>query len=97
MSTTETVSGPADTPADPITSAGPRLRRIPKGRRLTGEDAKAFTADVIKAYETKPISIICDETGRSYGAIHRLLTTNGVRMRPRGGRRTTPAGSTDAS
>ncbi|MGW1158914.1 helix-turn-helix domain-containing protein [Streptomyces sp. NPDC002519] len=69
---------------DPSTSASFGLRRIPKGQRLTGEAAVRFAADVINAYETKSIRRICEETGRSYGAIHRLLTTSGVTMRPKG-------------
>ncbi|MEU3147011.1 helix-turn-helix domain-containing protein [Streptomyces sp. NPDC086080] len=95
MSFTTTAAQPMDEPLGPPTSAG--LRRIPKGQRITGKDAALFTAAVIKAYKTKSIRSICEETGRSYGAIHRLLTTNGVTMRSRGYQHTTSASSADTS
>lgn len=91
---TATTAAPS---TDPSTSADLGLRRIPKGRRLTGEAAVRFTEDVIKAYKTKSIRSICEETGRSYGAIHRLLTTSGVTMRPKGYQRKASASSADAS
>ncbi|MDX3275233.1 helix-turn-helix domain-containing protein [Streptomyces scabiei] len=73
------------------------MSRIPKGRRLTGEAAARFATDVIKAYKTKSIRRICEETGRSYGAIHRLLTTSGVTMRPKGYQRKASASAADVS
>ncbi|MEV7157071.1 helix-turn-helix domain-containing protein [Streptomyces misionensis] len=96
MSIATAVSQPPDEQTASSTNAV-GLRRIEKGRRLIGESAKQFTADVIKAYETKSIRSICEETGRSYGAIHRLLTTNGVTMRPKGYRRKTSTSPADAS
>ncbi|MFD4592974.1 helix-turn-helix domain-containing protein [Streptomyces rubiginosohelvolus] len=96
MSTT-TAAQPADESADPSTSTGHGLRRIPKGKRLTGEAAEQFTRDVISAYKSMAIHEICEVTGRSYGAIHRLLVTNGVAMRPRGSQPRSSAGPADAS
>lgn len=84
MHTPTTATLPTDRQAGPSTSAGPALCRIAKGRRLTGQDALRFTADAIETYKSRSIHSICEETGRSYGAIHRLLTTSGVTMRPRG-------------
>ena len=90
---TATTAAPSPDPSS--TSLG--LRRIPKGRRLKGEKAIRFATDVIKAYETKSIRRICEETGRSYGAIHRLLTNGGVTMRPRGYQHKASASPADAS
>ncbi|MGC5264031.1 helix-turn-helix domain-containing protein [Streptomyces cyaneofuscatus] len=97
MSTSTTAAPPAEEPTDSSTSAGSGLRRIPKGRQLTGEDAERFTQDVIKAYKTRSIRSICEETGRSYGAIHRLLRINNVTMRPKGYQRRMPTGSVGVS
>ncbi|MFE6412207.1 helix-turn-helix domain-containing protein [Streptomyces sp. NPDC057837] len=97
MSIATTASQPPDEQTASSTNADSSLRRIEKGRRLTGESAKQFTVDVIKAYETRSIRSICTETGRSYGAIHRLLTTNGVTMRPKGYQRKTSTSPADAS
>lgn len=97
MSTATTAAQPTDEPPDPSTSADPGLRRITKGQRLTGEAAALFTTAVINAYKTMPIRSICEETGRSYGAIHHLLMTNNVTMRPKGYQRWTSASSADAS
>ncbi|MGW3930873.1 helix-turn-helix domain-containing protein [Streptomyces microflavus] len=97
FTTAATAAQPAVEPTDPSTSAGRGLRRIPKGQRLTGEDAKQFATDVVTAYKTQSIRSICEETGRSYGAIHHLLTTNSVAMRSRGYQSRMPASSADAS
>ncbi|MFH9745123.1 helix-turn-helix domain-containing protein [Streptomyces anulatus] len=96
MSTT-TAAQPADESAGPSTSAGPGLRRIPKGKRLKGQSAAQFTRDVISAYKTMPIRPICEATGRSYGAIYHLLVTNNVQLRPRGFQPRSSAGPADAS
>jgi hypothetical protein len=97
MSTSTTAAQPAKEPTGSLPSVGPGLRRIPKGRQLTGEKAKQFAEVVIKLYETQSIRSICEKTGRSYGPIHRLLKTNGVTMRPKGYRGRMPATSADAS
>lgn len=97
MSTVTTAAQPAAEPPDPSTSASPGLCRISKGRRLTGEHAEQFTKDVIDAYKTMTILSICKETGRSYGAIHHLLNSNGVTMRPRGYQGRTSRSSADTS
>jgi predicted transcriptional regulator len=64
---------------------------IPKGKRLTGDARKKFAAQVVKKYDAgASIRAICDETGRSYGSIHRIVTeaqTAGrLIVRSRGGR-----------
>ncbi len=97
MSITTTASQPSDEQRPSSTSTDSGLRRVKKGQRLTGECAERFTADVIKAYATKSIRSISEETDRSYGSIHRLLTTNGVTMRPRGYQPKTSMSPEDAS
>jgi hypothetical protein len=83
MHAPDDVTRPTQRPVDPPTSSL-GLRRIEKGRHLKGEEAAQFAADVVRAYTVASIRRICDETGRSYGAIHRLLSTSGVAMRSRG-------------
>ena len=72
------------------------LPDIKKGKRLmsNSKERQDFAALVIKAYR-KGASIrdLMVESGRSYGAIHRILAeTPGVRMRRRGGANHHPAG-----
>ena len=65
---------------------------IKKGKRVTGEDREALKADLKKRYEEgATIRILHTETGRSFGAIQRLLLEAGVTMRPRGGANRTSA------
>ena len=91
MNAPNSAAQPIERPADPPTGGSLGLQRIKTGRRLTGEEASQFATDVVKAYETASIRRICEETGRSYGAIHRLLSSSGVTMRSRG-----PAAATSA-
>jgi hypothetical protein len=60
---------------------------VSKHQRLTPEERQDFADRVIKAYrEGASIRALMRESGRSYGAIHRILAeTPGVRMRSRGG------------
>lgn len=73
-------------PAAGDTNANPP--KVPRGKRLVGEQAIAFHAYVVSLYrrEPRPMSIraICEETGRSYGNIHTILKNANVKMRPRG-------------
>jgi len=63
------------------------LPRIPRGKRLVGDERTEFEGKVTTVY-TGGIGIrpICEKTGRSFGAIHHLLKTSGVQMRPKGSR-----------
>lgn len=65
-----------------------------RGTRVTGADRDSLTADLRKKYENgASIRELADETGRSYGFVHRLLGESGVTLRGRGGapgRRKTP-------
>lgn len=59
---------------------------IKKGKRVTGEERDALAADLKRRYEGgETIRQLHDATGRSFGAIQRLLSEAGVTMRPRGG------------
>jgi len=66
-----------------------RKHRYTKGHPLTKQQQAALTRDVVPLYTAgASIRELADATGRSYGAIHRLLaTTEGVVMRGRGGAR----------
>lgn len=56
------------------------------GKRVTGEARTIMAGEVIRAYaEGKPIRQIAQEQGRSYGAVHRMLSDAGVELRKRGG------------
>ncbi len=57
-----------------------------KGKRITGSD-RARLAKSFKKQYTGGASIreLADQTGRSYGFVHRLLIDEGVELRGRGG------------
>lgn len=59
---------------------------VKKGARLTGDDRTRMAGTVINLYEQgKSIRDIADETGRSYGFVHRVLSESDLTMRGRGG------------
>lgn len=59
---------------------------IAKGKRLTGEEREKFVADLGKRYEAgASIAQLAEETGRSNGAVQRMVHESGVTVRPRGG------------
>lgn len=65
-----------------------QLEPIGKGRRITGEDRAALIAHMRVRYEAgATVRVLHAETGRSFGAIQRLLAESGTQMRPRGGSR----------
>ena len=62
------------------------MTTLPKGRRITGSARETLTADLKKQYESgASIRQLAQETGRSYGFIHRLLVEADVTLRGRGG------------
>ncbi|OEV09287.1 helix-turn-helix domain-containing protein [Streptomyces nanshensis] len=63
------------------------LPHVPPRTPLTGTQREQFSQKVVTAYCERRYSIreISEETGRSYGAIHRLLKDAGVELRGRGG------------
>lgn len=62
------------------------MEPVGKWARLTGEARQNLAVRVIGLYrdEELPIREIVRQTGRSYGAVHKILHDNGVQMRPRG-------------
>lgn len=61
---------------------------ISKGTRVTGTDRDKLAEALKKRYEGgATIRELNAETGRSFGAIQRLLSEAGVTMRARGGAR----------
>jgi hypothetical protein len=59
---------------------------LTKGVRVTGEERDRVAADLAKKYERgASIRALAEQTGRSYGFVHRVLTEAGVSLRGRGG------------
>ncbi|MFB6678744.1 helix-turn-helix domain-containing protein [Streptomyces sp. NPDC056390] len=57
-----------------------------KGKRITGVARDKLAAELKIAYESgASIRSIADNTGRSYGFVHHILTEAGVTLRQRGG------------
>jgi hypothetical protein len=62
------------------------VAELVKGRRVTGKDRDDLAAKLKKQYLAgKSIRALAEETGRSYGFVHRVLTESGVTLRGRGG------------
>jgi hypothetical protein len=62
------------------------MAELKKGSRITGAARDKLGSRLVKKYE-KGASIwaLVQETGRSYGFIHRVLSESGVTLRGRGG------------
>ncbi len=59
---------------------------LKKGSRVTGAAREKLAADLKKKYDAGvSIRALAEETGRSYGFVHRMLTEAGVTLRGRGG------------
>jgi hypothetical protein len=59
---------------------------LTKGKRVTGGDRSTLTDQLRKKYEGgASIRALAEETGRSYGFIHRILSESGTALRGRGG------------
>ena len=57
-----------------------------KGSRLTGAERETLAAELSRGYaEGKSIRALAEETGRSYGFVHRILSESEVSLRSRGG------------
>ncbi len=57
-----------------------------KGSRVTGSARERLAGDLKKKYgQGRSIRALAEETGRSYGFVHRMLTESGVTLRGRGG------------
>jgi predicted transcriptional regulator len=59
---------------------------IKKGARITGTDRSKLAGELKKKYTGgASIRALAEETGRSYGFVHRILTESEVTLRGRGG------------
>ncbi len=60
--------------------------QLAKGKRITGGDRQRLAGE-LKTQYSKGASIraLAEQTGRSYGFVHRMLTESGVELRGRGG------------
>jgi predicted transcriptional regulator len=62
------------------------VAELKKGSRITGGDRDKLAADLKKRYEGgQSIRLLAEDSGRSYGFVHRILSESGVTLRGRGG------------
>jgi hypothetical protein len=62
------------------------VAELRKGSRVTGTARERLAADLKKKYsQGRSIRALAEETGRSYGFVHRMLSESGVTLRGRGG------------
>jgi hypothetical protein len=62
------------------------MAELQKGSRITGAARDKLGSQLVKRYEKgSSIRALAEETGRSYGFIHRVLSESGVTLRSRGG------------
>ncbi|WP_308819046.1 helix-turn-helix domain-containing protein [Pseudonocardia alni] len=62
------------------------MAELKKGARSTGTQRGKLAADLKKKYEKgASIRSLAEQTGRSYGFVHRVLSETGVTLRGRGG------------
>lgn len=62
------------------------MDKIQAGKRIVGDERVAFAQDYIQQYQAgSSIRAIAEDSGRSYGFVHRVLAENGVEFRARGG------------
>jgi hypothetical protein len=59
---------------------------LKKGSRVTGGDRDTLSEQLKKKYEGgASIRALAEESGRSYGFVHRILSESGASLRGRGG------------
>ena len=59
---------------------------LKKGARITGSLRDKLATELKKKYEKgASIRALAEQTGRSYGFVHRVLSETGVALRGRGG------------
>lgn len=62
------------------------MAELKKGSRITGADRDKLAGDLRKKYESgQSIRLLAQESGRSYGFVHRILSESGASLRGRGG------------
>ena len=65
---------------------------IKKGANITGAERAELAAKIVKKYtDGASVRAIAEETGRSFGFVHRLLAEHEVPMRSRGARPAKPS------
>lgn len=68
------------------------FRTHDKGKRITGAARETLAAQLKTAYDGgASIRTLANNTGRSYGFVHRILTETGATLRGRGGATPTPS------
>lgn len=59
---------------------------LKKGARVTGGQRDRLAAELKRKYDSgRSIRSLAEETGRSYGFVHRILSDAGAALRGRGG------------
>ncbi|RJK93781.1 helix-turn-helix domain-containing protein [Vallicoccus soli] len=59
---------------------------VKKGARVTGDDRSRLAGELQEKYASgTSIRALAEETGRSYGFVHRILSESGTQLRGRGG------------
>jgi transposase-like protein len=59
---------------------------LKKGSRVTGAARDKLATELKRKYDSgASIRALAEETGRSYGFVHRMLSESGVSLRGRGG------------
>jgi predicted transcriptional regulator len=62
------------------------VTELKKGARVTGADRSKLAGELKRKYSSgASIRALAEETGRSYGFVHRVLSESGVPLRGRGG------------
>jgi predicted transcriptional regulator len=70
------------------------MTTIEKGARVMGEEREKLGAMLAAKYKAgASVRELAEGTGRSYGAVHRLLDESGVTFRQRGGNTRGKAGA----
>ncbi len=60
--------------------------QLKKGTRITGTERDKLAAEMKKKYDNgTSIRILAEDSGRSYGFVHRILSESGTSLRGRGG------------
>ena len=62
------------------------MTQLTKGIRVTGGDRDALAKTLKNKYDSGvSIRALAEESGRSYGFVHRILSESGTNLRGRGG------------
>jgi hypothetical protein len=69
-----------------LRTRGHDVVELKKGSRVTGGDRESLTTDLREKYESgASIRALAEQSGRSYGFVHRILSESGASLRGRGG------------